>query len=190
MTPVLFTLSPGARHGARPVQHGHAPALDRDSRPLRGRGARRRADARATHACRAPERGWPLRHAATYGDSGGPPCRRCLSLFWQRSGLGCLLFSQILHRSTPTHSSYWLLSYGTAERVLSDDRCQPRRGREERKPARKRKDILPYTVKRMAWRMAWLSAKAYRLHSMSSGKNTSSIYGGGAQHPPPRTRYS
>ena len=81
MTPVLFTLTPGARHGARPVQHGHAPALDRDSRPLRGRGARRRADARATHACRAPERGWPLRHAATYGDSGGPPCRRCLSLF-------------------------------------------------------------------------------------------------------------
>ena len=61
------------------------------------------------------------------------------------SGVYCFLrFYTVL-----THTQQLL----AAERVLSDDRCQPRRGREERKPARKRKDILPYTVKRMAWRM-------------------------------------
>ena len=143
MTHVLFTLTPGARHGARPLQHGHAPALDRDSRPLRGRGARRRADARATHACRAPERGWPLRHAATYGDSGGPPCRRCLSLFIGKgrdSGVYCFLRFYFLHlpHLTPTHSSHCTLAAAEVVRVLVSDvtaasRAGPAgaRGREE-----------------------------------------------------------
>ena len=166
MTPVLFTLTPGARHGARPVQHGHAPALDRDSRPLRGRGARRRADARATHACRAPERGWPLRHAATYGDSGGPPCRRCLSLFLAK--VGTRVFT-VFSDSTPTHSSYWLL------RVLSDDRCQPRRGREEASQT----DMQPECRK--------TRFSGYRLHSVCSVRI---LLRGGAQPPAPRTRYS
>ena len=151
MTPVLFTLTPGARHGARPVQHGHAPALDRDSRPLRGRGARRRADARAAHACRAPERGWPLRHAATYGDSGGPPCRRCLSLFLAKVGTSDV-YRTDFSDSTPTHSSYLL----AAERVLSDDHCQPRRGREEASQKEERHSTSVYMVYYVVYRFLGL----------------------------------